>query len=149
MIYDKVPIKHCDFPVRNVKLPESDKMQQSLSPLGFKMLCLKLCRNSLILKLHRHLWSSATSPFNISISCIYIYIHIYTYIHIIYIYIYIYSDVPLECDSDHHWTAQTEHLKNAPNWVHLWSEVRTYRHAQIRKHVFPLYRCGSSMVPST
>ena len=34
------------------------------------------------------------------------------------------------------WTAQTEHHKNAPNWVSLWSEVPTYSHAQIRKHCF-------------
>ena len=53
-----------------------------------------------------------------------------------YIYIYIYSDVPLPSNSDHKWTAQTEHHKNAPNWVYLWSEVPTYSHAQIRKHCF-------------
>ena len=78
------------------------------------------------------------------IICVYIYIYIwyrytiiyiYTYDrHIIYIYIYIYSDVPLPCNSDHNWTAQTERHKNAPNWVYLWSEVPTYSHAQIRKH---------------
>ena len=50
--------------------------------------------------------------------------------------IYIISDVPLPCNSDHNWTAQTEHHKNAPNWVYLWSEVPTYSHAQIRKHCF-------------
>ena len=46
------------------------------------------------------------------------------------------SDVPLPCNSDHNWTAQTEHHKNALNWVYLWSEVPTYSHAQIRKHCF-------------
>ena len=48
------------------------------------------------------------------------------------------SDVPLPCNSDHNWTAQTEHHKNGPNWVYLWSEVPRYSHAQIRKHCFSL-----------
>jgi hypothetical protein len=70
--------------------------------------------------------------------CIYIYIYcyccydlcVYIYIHTLFIYfimiticisvyIYIYSDTPRGCNSDHNWTAQTEHHKNAPNWVYL------------------------------